>query len=198
MFGPRLAKAGGDLARHLTATGRVFARRTMSGIGKGSGGTGSNRGLVAAGVTLSGGAAAYFGLRNETTGPGPGSGPASRVGGSGLTADEADAVLRADQTTVLLPREFRGTHATAKAKAKAKRQATVVRIDSASVASNEPREDYAAAHALDADGGALLVGVFDGHGGTECAAAVQRLLPAYVAAALLPPRATLGETLHAR
>ncbi|ORY51453.1 protein serine/threonine phosphatase 2C [Rhizoclosmatium globosum] len=123
----------------------------------------SNLFLVASGLCLCGVSAALL-MPSQPPNSKALSTKAASVGGSGLTSDEADAVLKRFERSLLpqLP-------------------STVVRCDFAAVASNDPIEDY---HSEQRCQHGQLFAVMDGHGGTECAAIVQKYLGAYVANAL--------------
>ncbi|TPX77435.1 hypothetical protein CcCBS67573_g01318 [Chytriomyces confervae] len=150
-----------QMAKMKQHRARRLSSMPQSNNNKGLKGNGT---MLATGLVLSGGAAAYL-LSGDSARPLSTKAAPVSVGGSGLTPAEAESVLRHYQKSILtdLPRH------------------SVVRCDLSSVASNDPREDFHSEHQC---GKGLLFAVMDGHGGTECADVVQKHLAAYVANAL--------------
>uniref|UniRef100_A0AAJ7WZY8 [Pyruvate dehydrogenase [acetyl-transferring]]-phosphatase 1, mitochondrial n=1 Tax=Petromyzon marinus TaxID=7757 RepID=A0AAJ7WZY8_PETMA len=103
--------------------------------------------------------------------------PAERKASPPLNPEQVDGILRTDEFECELEREFRG--------------GTVLSLHSNQLAANTPVEDRRTAATCLHTGG-LLVGVFDGHGGSTCAQAVSERLFGYVASALLPQHTLLN------
>lgn len=73
---------------------------------------------------------------------------------------------------------------------KSPRLKSVARIDLNSVASNSPGEDCHSENEFDKG---LILGIYDGHGGGECADLISKLLASYVAEKLAKPKANSSE-----
>ncbi|KAJ3416460.1 hypothetical protein HDV05_001618 [Chytridiales sp. JEL 0842] len=110
----------------------------------------------------------------------------------GLSKEAVNARLKQSEKTVIVSKDlkFGSTKSWFSGNEEGGEEGWVLRWDLSQVASNSPIEDYRTENKLPFG---MLFGVFDGHGGTECATIVSSLLPSYVASALskLPAPTTI-------
>ncbi|XP_061730465.1 pyruvate dehydrogenase [acetyl-transferring]-phosphatase 1, mitochondrial-like [Nerophis ophidion] len=99
-------------------------------------------------------------------------------GVSQLNSAQIQQILKANEYSHILPRGP-ASHG-------------VLGFHSNMLPSNHPGEDYRSSATCLSDGGGLLFGVFDGHGGPACAHAVSQRLFYYITVAMLPLK-TLAE-----
>ncbi|XP_051932054.1 pyruvate dehydrogenase [acetyl-transferring]-phosphatase 1, mitochondrial-like isoform X2 [Hippocampus zosterae] len=103
---------------------------------------------------------------------------APEVHGEHMSAPDINNILKANEYSQVLPRSPASHGA--------------LSFHSNTLASNQPGEDCRSSATCLWEGGGVLFGVFDGHGGPACARAVSRRLFYYIAVATLP-LATLAE-----